>query len=305
MRKVTAKVTDNFRRILANDTGFPYRRIREFFWGGMTIHARSASMTAAEIAKHFVSARQRGQNLPHYPGTAPDTLASAYAVQDAAIAACDRRVIGWKVGRIFPPLSDSYGANRLSGPIFTVTTYSDTQPAVGQVFMGGFGAAEAEFLLKIGSDLPIGKQDYTLEEVERLIAAVHIGIEIASSPLPTINELGPAVTISDFGNNNGLIIGAAIENWQNSDFADWTVSLQIDGSVAGEGAANSFPDGPIGSARFLLNNLGTRGIAIHAGTWISSGAVTGVHQVTPGQSVHASFGDTLSVSCTIEAAPII
>ncbi len=305
MRKVTAKVTDNFRRSLENDPGFPYRRRREVFWGGMTIHARSASMTAAEIAKHFVSARQCGQNLPHYPGTAPDTLASAYAVQDAAIAACDRRVIGWKVGRIFPPLSDSYGANRLSGPIFTVTTYSDTQPAVGQVFMGGFGAAEAEFLLKIGSDLPIGKQDYTLEEVERLIAAVHIGIEIASSPLPTINELGPAVTISDFGNNNGLIIGAAIENWQNSDFADWTVSLQIDGSVAGEGAANSFPDGPIGSARFLLNNLGTRGIAIHAGTWISSGAVTGVHQVTPGQSVHASFGDTLSVSCTIEAVPII
>ncbi|MFM2237520.1 MAG: hypothetical protein RL209_1554, partial [Pseudomonadota bacterium] len=63
-------------------------------------------MTAAEIAKHFVSARQRGQHLAHYPGTAPDTLVSAYAVQDAAIAASDRPVVGWKVGRIFPPLSD-------------------------------------------------------------------------------------------------------------------------------------------------------------------------------------------------------
>jgi 2-keto-4-pentenoate hydratase len=305
MEKVTAKVTDNFRRILANDTGFPYRRIREYFGEAWTIHARSASMTAAEIAKHFVSARQRGQHLAHYPGTAPDTLASAYAVQDAAIAASDRPVIGWKVGRIFPPLSDHFGANRLSGPIFTTTTYSAAQPVIGQVFIGGFGAAEAEFLIKIGSDLPVGKQDYTLEEVERLIAAVHIGIEIASSPLPTINELGPAVTISDFGNNNGLIIGAAIENWQTSNFADWTVTLQIDGSVAGEGAANSFPDGPIGSMRFLLNNLGARGIPIHAGTWISSGAVTGVHQVTPGQSVHATFGPALSVNCTIEAAPII
>lgn len=305
MEKVTAKVADNFRRILANDTGFPYRRIREFFGEAWTIHARSASMTAAEIAKHFVLARQRGQHFTHYPGRAPDTLASAYAVQDAAIAAFDQPVIGWKVGRIFPPLSDSFGANRLAGPIFTATTSSETQPVAGQVFIGGFGAAEAEFLIKIAADLPIGKQDYTLDEVSHLIAAVHIGIEIASSPLPTINELGPAVTISDFGNNNGLIVGASIDNWQASNFADWTVALQIDGTVVGQGSANSFPDGPIGSMRFLLNNLGERGIPIQAGTWISSGAITGVHQVAPGQFVSASFGPTLSVNCTIEAAPII
>ncbi|MFN3619560.1 2-keto-4-pentenoate hydratase [Sphingorhabdus sp.] len=262
-------------------------------------------MTAAEIANHFVAARQRGQHLADYPGTVPDTLAAAYAVQDAAIAAFALPVLGWKVGRIFPPLSDSFGANRLSGPIFKATTLSDGQLAAGQVFVGGFGAAEAEFVINIASDLPLGRQDYTLEEVEDLIAAVHVGIEIASSPLPTINELGPAVTVSDFGNNNGLIIGAPIENWQSSNFADWTVDLEIDGTVVGKGAANSFPDGPIGSVRFLLNNLGARGIPVPARTWISSGAVTGVHKVTPGQSVRAFFGPKLSVNCTIEATPII
>lgn len=269
------------------------------------IHARLASMTAAEIANHFVEARQRGQHLADYPGAVPDTLVSAYAIQDAAIKAFARPIVGWKVGRIFPPLSDTFGANRLTGPIFTTTTYSDANSPAGQVFSGGFGAAEAEFLIQIGSDLPLGKQDYILADVEILISAVHIGIEIASSPLPTINELGPAVTVSDFGNNNGLIIGAPIDHWQTSNFADWTVALEIDGTVVGEGAANSFPDGPIGSVRFLLNNLGARGIPVHAGTWISSGAVTGVHQVTLGQSVHAIFAPTLSVDCTIEAAPII
>jgi 2-keto-4-pentenoate hydratase len=113
------------------------------------------------------------------------------------------------------------------------------------------------------------------------------------------------VTVSDFGNNNGLIIGQAIPDWQNSNFADWVVRLEIDGTVAGSGSANTFPDGPLGSVRFLLNNLGERGIAIKAGTWISSGAVTGVHQVTPGQSVQAFFDTSLLVSCTIEAAPIV
>lgn len=262
-------------------------------------------MTAADTANQFVEARQRGQHLTDYPGTVPDTLASAYAVQDAAIKAFDRYVVGWKVGRIFPPLSDTFGANRLAGPIFTTTTLTDANPPVGQVFAGGFGAAEAEFLFQIGPDLPPGKQDYTLEDIQQLITAVHVGIEIASSPLPTINELGPAVTVSDFGNNNGLIIGAPIENWQTSNFADWIVALEIDGTVAGEGSASSFPDGPIGSVRFLLNNLGARGISIYAGTWISSGAITGVHQVTSGQSIRAIFAPTLSVYCTIETAPII
>ena len=262
-------------------------------------------MIAAEIANQFVTARRVGRHLSAYPGPLPESLSAAYAVQDAAISFLEKPVIGWKVGRIFPPLSDTFGANRLAGPIFATTRFSEPKAAAGLVFTGGFGAAEAEFLICIASDLPVGKQDYTLDEAAAQIDAVHVGIEIASSPLPTINELGPAVTVSDFGNNNGLIIGQAIPDWQSSNFADWVVRLEIDGSVAGSGSANAFPDGPLGSVRFLLNNLGERGIAIKAGTWISSGAVTGVHQVTPGQSVKAFFDTSLLVSCTIEAAPIV
>ncbi|MFN3451764.1 MAG: 2-keto-4-pentenoate hydratase [Sphingorhabdus sp.] len=264
-----------------------------------------SSMIAEDIANRFVAARRRGRHLPEYPGPVPDSLSAAYAVQDAAIHATGQSVIGWKVGRIFPPLSEKFGANRLAGPIFTSHTLSGNAVASGNIFTGGFGAAEAEFLIKIRSDLPLGKHDYTLEEAERQIDAVHVGIEIASSPLPTINELGPAVTVSDFGNNNGLIIGQEIPDWQNTNFADWNVQLEIDGDVAGSGSANTFPDGPLGSVRFLLNNLGERGIAVKAGTWISSGAVTGVHQVMPGQSVQAIFDTSFLVSCTIEAAPIV
>lgn len=262
-------------------------------------------MIAAEIANQFVTARRVGRCLPEYPGPLPESLSAAYAVQDAAIGFIEKPVIGWKVGRIFPPLSDHYGANRLAGPIFATTTFCASESSTGFVFTGGFGAAEAEFLICIASDLPVGKQDYTLDEAAAQIGAVYVGIEIASSPLPTINELGPAVTVSDFGNNNGLVIGPKIENWRSSGFADWIVALEIDGAVAGRGSANAFPHGPIGSVQFLLNNLGARGIPVSAGTWVSSGAVTGVHQVTPGQNVRALFNETLSVSCTIEAAPIV
>ena len=52
-------------------------------------------------------------------------------------------------------------------------------------------------------------------------------------------------------------------------------------------------------------NLASRGIDISAGTWVSSGAITGVHPVAPGQRVEAVFGMHGSVYCTIEAAKVV
>lgn len=258
---------------------------------------------AIDIAEKFVAARHAGTALPAYPGAAPEALESAYVIQDAAIARFGGSISGWKVGRIHPPLSQELGSERLAGPIFksSVQTANGHLQA-GKIFQGGFGAAEAEFLLRLGGGIDPAKLAYTLEEAAAHIEAVHVGIEIASSPFPGINEMGPLVTISDFGNNNGIIIGAAINDWRDSGFADWDVALSIDGAEAGSGKAAAFPDGPIGSVRFLLENLASRGIAVPAGTWVSSGAVTGVHQVQVGQQIAANFGGQYSVNCTIEAA---
>ncbi len=266
---------------------------------------QTSLVTAEETATRFVEARRCGTALPVFPGEMPTTLEAAYHIQDAAISLVNDPVAGWKVGRIWPPLSEQFGADRLSGPIFSAMVQPLEDAATGLIFAGGFGAAEAEFLLCVGSDLPRGKQNYTLAEAEAAIARVHVGIEIASSPFPGINDHGPTATIADFGNNNGLIVGAEIIDWRASGFADWTVAVAIDGVEAGRGTASAFPDGPIGSVRFLLNNLGARGIAVSAGTWISTGAVTGVHKVTPGQRVDAYYGETLTTGCTIEAAPVI
>lgn len=259
---------------------------------------------AIDIAEKFVAARHAGAALPDYPGAMPQGLDSAYAIQDAAIARFGNTVRGWKVGRIHPPLSEELGTNRLFGPIFdSSVTQANGHAVAGQIFAGGFGAAEAEFLIRLGDGIDPVKQSYTLDEAAAHIDAVHVGIEIASSPFPGINTHGPLVTISDFGNNNGIIIGEPIANWQDSGFADWDVELLIDGAVAGQGRASAFPDGAIGSVRFLLGNLAARGLTVPAGTWVSSGAVTGVHEVKAGQKIEARFADKFSVSCTIETAP--
>ena len=185
-------------------------------------------------------------------------------------------------------MSDRYGTDRLAGPIFNrKDAPADGEVVEMDVFAHGFAAGEAEFLLRIGAAPPAGKSDYSLDEAADLIEAVHVGIEVASSPLGTINELGPIAVISDFGNNNGLVIGPEVADWRQSGFETWTVETLIDGDQVGTGRAAAFPDGAIGAARFLFELMARRGIALAPGQWISSGAVTGVHPARPGQAVRS------------------
>lgn len=252
------------------------------------------------IAQSFVEARRAGRSLPDYPGRVPVALADAYAVQDAAIALNEAEIGGWKVGRINPPID---GVDRLAGPIFTSQIVKATgEPVAMPVFVGGFAAAEAEFLLRIAATPPVGKTRFTHEEAAALIDAVHVGIEIASSPLAAINDLGAAVTISDFGNNNGLVVGAAIPDWRRADIESWPLAVVIDGDVIGTGIAADMLDGPVGAARFLFELMAERGIVLKPGQWISSGAVTGVHPVKTGERIEARFGADLAVECTIKAS---
>lgn len=254
------------------------------------------------IAEAFVAARRSASGLPDYPGAPPASLADAYAIQDRALALTGGEVAGWKVGKINPPLDGQLGTNRLAGPIFAdgVVDGTATRPAM-PVFADGFAAAEAEFLLRIGRAPDPAKTGYTMEEAADLIDSVHVGIEIASSPFPGINALGPLVTISDFGNNHGLVVGEAIADWREQAFLDWPVTLLIDGVEIGAATARTMLDGPIGAARFLFEAMAARGMRLRPGQWISSGAVTGVHEVSVGAVVTATFKDK-QVSCSIEAA---
>ena len=257
---------------------------------------------AVAIADRFLNARRAATGLAEYPGPFPATLDEAYAIQDRAIAAWGKPVIGWKVGRILPPLSETFGTDRLAGPIFEGTTPADGAIIDMPIFGEGFAAGEAEFLLRIGATPPAGKTEFSLAEAAELIDAVHVGIEVASSPLGAINALGPIAVVSDFGNKKGLVIGRALADWRSSGFENWVVTTRIDGKTIATGRAAAFPSGAIGSARFLFESMARRGITLQPGQWVSSGAVTGVHDVRPGQIVEAEFAPGYSVRCRVSAA---
>lgn len=257
-----------------------------------------ASPEQEKVARAFLAARAQKTPLTAYPGALPQTMADAYAIQDAAIALDGRQVGGWKVGRIAADLVDRYGDNRLTGPIFSdeIVDGSAGQVPAMPVYAAGFAAAEAEVLLCFGE---VGTRDHDIASVRDCIADVRTGIEVASSPFAGINGHGPAVTASDYGNNKGLILGPSIPDWRDIDLVRMPVEMAIDGEAVGAATMTTMLDGPFGSALFLIRTLRARGIAIPPGTWVSAGAITGIHEIGPGQRADAVFDGKIRVSCSI------
>jgi 2-keto-4-pentenoate hydratase len=255
------------------------------------------------VAAAFVSARREARALEAYPGETPPDLHDAYRIQARAIAIDGREIVGWKVGRINPPLDSALGANRLAGPVFAdgVVDAGPADVPAMPVFVGGFAAGEAEILLHVapGFTGPVPADD---AGTIAILDDVRIGIEIASSPYGGINADGPTVTVSDYGNNAGLIRGTALPDWRTTDICAIRVTSEIDGVEVGSATAATMLDGPYGAVRFLLGNLRARGVDVSQGLWVSSGAITGVHDIAVGQLFRASFEGCGTVGCTIVAA---
>lgn len=257
---------------------------------------------AAAIARRFVEARRAGRALNAYPGPAPRDMASAYGVQDAAISLWPDVIAGWKIGLAPEGFRAAFQTERIAGPIFASAVQIDTTggPFVFPVFVDGFAAVEAELVFRIGSDAPADRIEWRHDDHEgiaALIESVHIGVECAGSPFAGINDYGPAVTASDFGNNAGLLIGAAIHDWRTRDLRDITMLTKIDNVVVGEGSGARIPGGPFAALAFILGHTARRGRPLRAGQWISSGALTGVHVVEAGQYAEADFGEFGAIAC--------
>lgn len=259
------------------------------------------STSATDIAEKFTAARAAGKALTSYPGTPPATLDAAYQVQAAAIALWPDAVKGWKVARVNPAFATLFPEERLIGPAFARNVHH-VEPgatALCPVFDGGFAAVEAEVVIVVAADSPAGKADWTADSVIPFVKSMHIGVEVASSPLATLNDLGPGAVISDFGNNWGVVVGAEIANWRELDSID--VETFIDGQAVGQGKV-AIKAGPLGALAFTLNKRAQQGEILRAGDVISTGMITGVHDIRIGQQSRHVFAGCGEVQVQIARA---
>lgn len=245
----------------------------------------------------FVQARLAGRSLASYPGTVPPDLATAYRIQARSISAWPDKPCGWKVARIGPQWQVQYPEERLIGPVFppNVHVVGAGDVVVCPIIEGGFAAIEAEIGVYVGKDAPAARIDWTADEAAGFVDKVCIGVEVASSPLATLNDLGPGAVISDFGNNWGVIAGAEIPDWRTRT-QDLAVETFIGGKSVGRGNI-AIPATPLAALAFALNKAAQQGLPLRKGDYISTGMITGVHDIRVGEESRLSFGEYGEIRC--------
>jgi 2-keto-4-pentenoate hydratase len=251
------------------------------------------------IAASFVRARLEARALAGFPGPVPVSLAAGYACQDAAIAQWPDYIAGWKIGYIPAERRDASGEDRVTGPIFSRAVWHPRAgaPLEFPVFTGGFAAVEAEYVFKLGADAPAGQRVWSPQQAATLVESLHIGVETAGSPLASINVLGPPVVVSDFGNNAGLILGAAIPDWEQQAPETLVCQTWIEDVCVGRGGASSIPGGLLGALAFALARCARRGLPMRAGMLVTTGAATGIHDIRAGQRASVRFGSWGEIRC--------
>jgi 2-keto-4-pentenoate hydratase len=210
---------------------------------------------------------------------------------------------GWKVGRIPLPLEERFRSDRLAGPIFRKTIHhSDSDvPLDLPVYTGGFAAIEAEFVIVVGGSAPRDKLTWSRDEAADMMADLRIGVEMASSPLKTINDLGPAAIASDFGNNAGLIVGPPIRDWRSRKLESMSCEAFIEDVSVGKGGAFNLTGGPLRALQFMLELAAKRGRPLRAGDVIATGQTTGIHDILIGQTARIAFGSDGEILCRATA----
>lgn len=239
--------------------------------------AAALSEEGKRLSHKLVTARRACSALPDFPGELPGDLATAYAVQAHSIVHWDDDIAGWKVGGIPPAWRERLGADWLIGPIYarSVRTVQSGMPTAMPVFAGGFAAIEPEFIVQLGNS--------------RVEDRMFIGAEIASSPVPAINDHGPTAVVCDFGNNNGLLIGEEIQDWQGLS-GPIEVKTWIDGELIGTRTLHDVFESALDARDFCLFLSQSLGRDLQPGTFISSGAITGVHEAPLGARSEIDFG---------------
>ncbi|RBW46995.1 hypothetical protein DS885_05665 [Psychromonas sp. B3M02] len=261
------------------------------------------SVQINELAQALSSARKEIRIVEGFPGPIPNTLKEAYQVQDASIEALDQEIVGWKVGMIPPDLRDTLGDVRVLGPVFKDVHIELTEKqATGEafdlpVFAGGFIAIEPELVVEINQEIKPGSIN-TADGVTHLVKAVYAGIEMASSPVVDLNSYGPTAIISDIGNQYGVIVGTAIEDWENA-ITKMETSTSINGELINTAATDGILNGPMSALAFMIDCCAERGITLPAGSICSTGAITGVHEALVGATSTVKFGDVCEMNFTL------
>ncbi|MDJ0943889.1 MAG: hydratase [Kiloniellales bacterium] len=253
-------------------------------------HARMA----AELLKQ---ARQTGRaledGLPEQ--LRPATLDEGYEVQAALLRAWGAVPRGYKIGCTSELAQRALGvAEPFAGRALERGLLES--PAVFAPADYIFHFLEPEFAFRLRAALPPRSEPYGRDEVAAAVDLAYPAIEVVTSSYGAAwSEVGAVQLVADNAAHALLVLGPGSAAWRELDLAAQRVELRIDGDIATEGQGANALGHPLEALTWLANDRARRGGGLLAGEVVSTGVVTGLRDLQPGQRALADFGPLGSV----------
>jgi len=228
------------------------------------------------------------------PALRPTTRQEGYAVQAMLPTVASRTVLGWKiaatsaVGQAHINVSGPMAGRILSGQVLQD---GDEVPSIGNWMR----VAEPEIAFVMQSDLSPRKVAYSLEEVMQAVGALHPSLEIPNSRYTVFTAVGEAQLAADNACAHQFILGPkAPESWRALDLSKHAVHAQVTASNGAvwkrEGTGAAVLGDPRIALTWLVNELTSQGISLHAGQFVTTGTCMTPLELNSGDTVDADFG---------------
>ena len=207
------------------------------------------------------------------------SVEQAYLVQRQKMQYLDPNPKHWKIGL----MNDG---EAFIAPI----TSQDSQRSPGDFSNRKFNAlhVEAELAYRLNTDFLPG-QHYSEQQVFAGIDAIAVSIEILDSRLQNWQHASQTLHLADNQMNGALVIGEAIKDWQNIDYARQKVELFINRQLIAEDSGSHPQQDPTSLLSAGVNQGTKRGYKLTAGSWITSGTWSGYPQAKAGDYISVNF----------------
>lgn len=231
----------------------------------------------------------------------PRTREEAYAIQDAMAEVIGLPTVGWKLGATSPAMRRKAGHDGpIIGRIFEEVMF--TSPVTLPMARFPHARAECEFAFRLLDDIPARAARYGADALAPRVT-LHLAIEIIGNRFPLDPTFGKTSTIDEIADNGtgiGFVFGAEVPNWRDLDLRNLVIDIQVDDNPLAENFLGVDRAPPIDSLAQALEILGSRGIDVAAGDYVSTGAATDPQPVQAGSKVRARFGDLGEIAIDFE-----
>jgi 2-keto-4-pentenoate hydratase len=233
----------------------------------------------SRFAQLLVHARRTDHKLAELPADLrPDTLAAAFAIQDATVEMLAEPVFGWKA-------SFAADGEVLYAPLLRSVVFASPArvPAANAASLG----VEAEIAFRFDRAMPPRERPYTRAEVADAVTAF-VAIEIVDSRYANPSDMPLLCRIADCFSNGAFIAGGERKDWRGQDLAKLAASLSVDGSLVVHRVGGNPAGDCLRPAVAMADVLRMRD-GVRAGQVITTGSHTGMNYAKRGQTVSAVF----------------